>query len=103
MTEEPTTGCIPVPEILELNHAFEGLAHPRRRYVLYSLQAETDSLLEDLAAKIAAWEGSAADTESSDDRVHIENGDASAEFTYRDYRVVVRSDGWVHVDERCED
>lgn len=32
------------------------------------------------------------------DRVHDPN--SSTEFMYRDYRVVVKSDGWVHVYER---
>lgn len=45
-----------LPTILELDHVFEALAHPRRRYLLYTLVEEPEWSLDDLAAKIAAWE-----------------------------------------------
>lgn len=43
-------------EVLELDYLFEALAHSRRRYLLYSLLADTEWSLSDLATKIAAWE-----------------------------------------------
>ena len=46
----------PIPPILELDHVFEALGHPRRRYLLYTLLEETEWTLWDLASKIAAWE-----------------------------------------------
>jgi len=67
MTEESTTGF--GPEVLESNHVFSGLAHPRRRYLLYALQQDTSWTLEDLIVQIAAWESEAADTQPPDDLV----------------------------------
>jgi hypothetical protein len=46
----------PPQEILELDYVFEALAHSRRRYILYSLHAETEWTLRDLARKLVAWE-----------------------------------------------
>ncbi|WP_266082012.1 DUF7344 domain-containing protein [Haladaptatus caseinilyticus] len=42
--------------ILELQPVFEAIAHPRRRYLVYTLAEETKWSLEDLATKLAAWE-----------------------------------------------
>lgn len=46
----------PPLEILELDHVFEALSHPRRRYLCYSLLEDTEWTLDELARKIAAWE-----------------------------------------------
>lgn len=70
MTEEYSERPDSVPKILQLNYVFEGLAHPRRRYLLYSLQVGTDWTLKDLAVKIANWENGTGDTRPTDD--HIE-------------------------------
>ncbi|WP_158058686.1 DUF7344 domain-containing protein [Halorussus halophilus] len=46
-----------IPEsVLELDHVFEALAHPRRRYLLYTLQEDTNWSLSELATKLAGWE-----------------------------------------------
>ena len=50
-------GDQPPPEaILELDHVYQALGHPRRRYLCYSLLGQTEWSLTDLARKIAAWE-----------------------------------------------
>lgn len=51
-----------IPEaILELDHVFEALAHPRRRYLLYTLQEGTEWTLTELATKLAARENDLAE------------------------------------------
>ena len=42
--------------VLELQPVFEAIAHPRRRYLVYTLAEETEWSLDDLATKLAAWE-----------------------------------------------
>ena len=42
--------------ILELDHVYEALGHPRRRYLCYTFLEDTQWSLTDLAQKIAAWE-----------------------------------------------
>lgn len=65
----------PPPEaILELNHVYEALAHPRRRYLCYTLLEDTEWSLTDLATKIAAWERNVAEhavTTEQRDRVYV--------------------------------
>lgn len=46
----------PPQEVLDLDHVYEALGHPRRRYLCYTLCVETEWTLDDLAVKIAAWE-----------------------------------------------
>ena len=46
----------PPEEILELESVFEALAHPRRRYLVYSLLSSTEWTLRELATKLVAWE-----------------------------------------------
>ncbi|WP_254532774.1 DUF7344 domain-containing protein [Natrinema gelatinilyticum] len=46
----------PPAEVLELEFVYEALAHPRRRYVCYSLLSSTRWSLTELATKLAAWE-----------------------------------------------
>jgi hypothetical protein len=56
-SETPPTGDrFPAQEILELDHVYEALGHPRRRYLCYSLLEDTQWSLTDLATTIAAWE-----------------------------------------------
>lgn len=46
----------PPKNVLELEYLFEALAHPRRRYLLYSLLSSTRWTLQELATKLVAWE-----------------------------------------------
>lgn len=46
----------PPKAILDLDHVYEALGHPRRRYLCYTLLEDTKWSLTDLATKIAAWE-----------------------------------------------
>ena len=39
-----------------MEFVFEALAHPRRRYLVYSLLSETRWTLRELATKLVAWE-----------------------------------------------
>jgi hypothetical protein len=52
-----TAEGLPPEGILELDHVYDAVGHPRRRYLCYTLLAETEWSLTDLATKIAAWEG----------------------------------------------
>lgn len=49
--------------VLGLNHVYDALAHPRRRYLCYTLLEETEWSLTELATKIAAWEHEVAEEE----------------------------------------
>ena len=44
------------PELLELHYVYESLAHPRRRYLLYTLLEDTEWTLHELATKLVAFE-----------------------------------------------
>ncbi|WP_256393881.1 DUF7344 domain-containing protein [Natronoarchaeum rubrum] len=56
-SERQPTGTRPPPqELLELDHVYEALGHPRRRYLCYTLLEDTQWTLTDLATKLAAWE-----------------------------------------------
>jgi len=46
----------PPVEILELEFVYEALAHPRRRYLCYSLLSSSHWTLTELATKLVAWE-----------------------------------------------
>lgn len=62
------------PSVLDLDHVFEALGHPRRRYVLYTLLEDPEVSLRELASKVAAWENevpAGALPEEDIDRVHI--------------------------------
>lgn len=61
--DEATTGAgnppdvkAPASEILELDHVYQALGHPRRRYLCYTLLEDTEWTLDELARKVAAWE-----------------------------------------------
>lgn len=72
----PTPGPLSsiTPELLELDHVFSVLDHPRRRYLLYALATEREWTLTELATKLAAWEqdspGEEVD-ESTRDQVYL--------------------------------
>lgn len=63
---EPPGGDVPAREILELDHVFDALSHPRRRYLCYTLLEDTEWSLTELAAKIAAWENDVPEHAVSD-------------------------------------
>ncbi|WP_323674823.1 hypothetical protein [Halorubellus sp. PRR65] len=44
------------PAAIELDEVYRALAHPRRRYLCYTLQENAEWSLDELATKIAAWE-----------------------------------------------
>lgn len=44
------------PGVLKLDHVYDALGHPRRRYLCYTLLEDAEWSLTDLATKIAAWE-----------------------------------------------
>lgn len=47
----------PLPdEFLEMDTEFAVLSHPRRRYLLYTLDEKNQWTLRELATKLAAWE-----------------------------------------------
>lgn len=71
MRESPYREPSSVPTVLKLDHVFEALAHPHRRYLLYTLFEETDWALDALAKQIAIWE--ADDTEDSPTPNEIEH------------------------------
>lgn len=62
------------PDVLELDHLYSALGHPRRRYLCYTLLEDDEWSLRDLATKIAAWEHDIAEnavTDDQRDRVYI--------------------------------
>lgn len=54
-TAAPWTGSIPSTEVLKLDYVYDALAHPRRRYLCYTLLVGAEWSLTDLSTKIAAW------------------------------------------------
>jgi len=57
----------PPPEgILELDHVYEALDHPRRRYLCYTLLEDTEWSLTDLATKVVAWENDVSEQAVTD-------------------------------------
>ena len=52
-----------------MDHVFDALAHPRRRYLLYTLYESQEWTLWELARKVAAWEYDVSDGEPTADRV----------------------------------
>ena len=57
-----------VPAVLELEHLYSALAHPRRRYLCYTLLEQTEWTLDELARKIATWEHGVSEGEITDDQ-----------------------------------
>ena len=54
--------------VLELDEVFTALAHPRRRYLLYTLvNGNNEETLSELAIKIVAWEKNKSPTEVTDE------------------------------------
>ncbi|WP_440990771.1 DUF7344 domain-containing protein [Haloarchaeobius baliensis] len=66
--------ALPPKAVLTLDHVFDALGHPRRRYICYTLPAEDEWTLTDLATKLAAWEHDVAEVEVTPeqrDRVYV--------------------------------
>ena len=64
----------PPEEILEMEYVFDALAHPRRRYLLYSLLADPEWTLTELATKLTAWEQDIHENAVTDydrDRIYV--------------------------------
>lgn len=53
---QPTEGIAISEQVLELDHVYQALAHPRRRYLCYALSEQEQWSLTELAETIAAWE-----------------------------------------------
>jgi hypothetical protein len=47
---------LPPRAVLDLDHVYEALSHPRPRYLCYTLLEDAEWSLTDPATKIAAWE-----------------------------------------------
>lgn len=65
---------LPPPSILEIDHVYEALGHPRRRYLCYTLLEDTEWSLADLATKVAAWENDVPEhavTEAQREAVYV--------------------------------
>lgn len=58
-----------LPSVLEMDHVFEVLSHPRRRYLLYTLGTNGKRPLWELARHIAAWEDDVPEGAVSEDAV----------------------------------
>lgn len=58
----------PPPSVLELDHVYDALAHPRRRYLCYILLEATEWSLTEIATKAAAWEQEIPEHEVSSHR-----------------------------------
>lgn len=56
------------PDILEIDHVYEALGHPRRRYLCYTLLESQEWSLTDLATKITAWENEIPEYEVTADQ-----------------------------------
>ncbi|WP_276273199.1 DUF7344 domain-containing protein [Haloarcula litorea] len=63
----PPAGTVPAA-ILGPDHVFETLAHPRRRYLCYTLLTDAEWSLTDLATKVAAYENGVAEDAVTDDQ-----------------------------------
>ncbi|MCU4754108.1 hypothetical protein OB919_19345 [Halobacteria archaeon AArc-curdl1] len=55
-------------DVLELDHVYEALGHPRRRYLCYTLLENTEWSTTELSTKIAAWEREVPDHKVTDDQ-----------------------------------
>lgn len=53
-------------DVLELDHVYEALEHPRRRYLCYALLEDDEWSLAELAGKVAAWETDQPEDEVSE-------------------------------------
>ncbi|MFB6135583.1 MAG: hypothetical protein ABEJ04_02385 [Halobacteriaceae archaeon] len=85
------------PAVLELDHVFDVLAHPRRRYLLYALATDGEWTLRELATKLAAWEEDVDEAAVSDhvrDRVYVS--------LYHSHVPKLVDEGMVRFDEESE-
>ena len=80
-----------------MDHVFEALAHPRRRYALYTLLEDTEVSLQDLAEQITAWEDEAPEETLYDDEV-----EQVYVSLYHNHVQKLVEDGIVEFDEATE-
>lgn len=88
---------LPSPKLLELDHVYQAMANPRRRYICYRLPGTEERSLSDLATEIAAWENGIPESEVSDDqhtRVYI--------ALYHNHAPKLAAEGIVEFDETAE-
>jgi hypothetical protein len=60
--------------VLSVDHVYQALGHPRRRYLCYTLLEGTAWSLDELAQKVAAWENDvpeSAVTERQQERAYV--------------------------------
>lgn len=60
--------------ILDLDHVYDALGHPRRRYLLYTLKDELERPLSDIARAVAAWENDLSEgmvTDEQHERTYV--------------------------------
>ena len=55
-------------DVLDLDHVFGAIDHPRRRYLLYALATDSEWTLRELATKLVAWEHDVEETTVLDDQ-----------------------------------
>lgn len=49
------------PAVLSFDAVFDAIAHPRRRYLLYTLHSQTNVALREFAERLAEWEANSHD------------------------------------------
>lgn len=57
-------------DVLELDHVYEALDHPRRRYLCHTLLEDDEWSLPELARTVAAWESDQPEDEVSEAEQH---------------------------------
>jgi hypothetical protein len=83
--------------VLELDHVYEALGHPRRRYLCYTLFKATEWSLSELAVKVAAYENDCSTSEVTDhqrERVYVS--------LYHVHVPKLVDEGVIHFDETTE-
>lgn len=92
------TSDLPIsPELLELDHVYEALAHSRRRYLCYTLLEDTEWSLDELSRKVAAYENDVSEGSVAPDqheRVYVS--------LYHAHVPKLADDGVITFDESTE-
>jgi hypothetical protein len=85
------------PTVLELDHVFSVLSHPRRRYLMYALAENPEWTLTELATKLVAWE-----TEDQETTVDARHRDQMYVSLYHTHVPKLDSEGVVEFDRETE-
>ncbi|MFC7098875.1 DUF7344 domain-containing protein [Halobaculum marinum] len=80
-----------------MDHVFEALGHPRRRYLLYTLETDGSRTLWGISKRIAAWEG-----EIPEDSVSAEATERVYVSLYHNHVPKLANDGIVAFSEAEE-